>query len=124
MKTTRAGKVIQGQGVRPTVVKPTTELVLVGSTNRNGRPLPVFDEGVGQVILAPRGRHSEKPLECRRRIESIFGPNVRRLEMFARGGEVEGWDRFGNEISDRNPGFDNPTLDGLLGLDHATEDLK
>lgn len=99
VKTTVSGKVIHGQGVRPTVVKPTTELVLVGSTQKLGRPLPVFDEGVGQVVLAPRGAHSQKPVEVRARIESLFGPGVRRLEMFARGSTINGWDRFGNELT-------------------------
>jgi N6-adenosine-specific RNA methylase IME4 len=100
VKTSVTGRVIHGQGVRPTVVKPTTEMVLVGSTNPRHRPLPLADESVGQVILAPRARHSEKPLEARRRIEQLFHPDVRRLEMFARGGTVEGWDRFGNDLHD------------------------
>lgn len=125
VKTTVSGKVIHGQGVRPTVVKPTTELVLVGSTKKLGRPLPVFDEGVGQVVLAPRGAHSQKPVEVRARIESLFGPGVKRLEMFARGSTVNGWDRFGNELT---PEASN--LDDLLGMtddgeeDHDQEEAR
>jgi N6-adenosine-specific RNA methylase IME4 len=111
VKTTRTGKVIHGQGVRPTVTKPTTELVLVGSTVRLGRPLPLLDESVGQVVMAPRSRHSEKPLEVRRRIERLFGPDALRLELFARGNTVEGWDRFGNELSEGSL-----TLEGMLGI--------
>ena len=117
VKTTVSGKVIQGQGVRPTVVKPTTELVLVGSTQKLGRPLPVFDEGVGQVVLAPRGAHSQKPVEVRARIESLFGPGVRRLEMFARGSTINGWDRFGNELT---PEASN--LNELLGINDDNEE--
>lgn len=117
VKTTRTGKVIHGQGVRPTVVKPTTEMVLVGSTQPLHRPLPLVDEGVGQVILAPRTRHSEKPLEARRRIEQLFQPDVRRLEMFARGGKVAGWDRFGNDLHDGGV-----SLEGLLRIHDPKED--
>lgn len=118
VKTTRAGKVIHGQGVRPTVVKPTTEMVLVGSTQPLHRPLPLVDEGVGQVILAPRTRHSEKPLEARRRIERLFDPGVRRLEMFARGGRVPGWDRFGNDLRD-----ETSSLEGLLQIHDEQEEV-
>ena len=50
------------------------------------------------VIVAPRGRHSEKPKEIYEMIERVsHGPF---LEMFAR--EVQpGWDAWGNEIGGR-----------------------
>ncbi len=117
VKTTKNGKIISGQGVRPSFVKPTTEIVLmgsssldvgleqsdadesefvlVGSTNRVGRTLPLLTEAQGQVVLAPRGRHSEKPREVRHRIEELFG-KYDRLEMFARE-HPRGWDVWGNE---------------------------
>lgn len=117
VKTTKNGKIINGQGVRPSFVKPTTEIVLmgssspeiglestgdddsefvlVGSTNRTGRTLPLLTEAQGQVVLAPRGRHSEKPREVRHRIEQLFG-KYSRLEMFARE-HPRGWDAWGNE---------------------------
>jgi len=117
VKTSVTGRVIHGQGVRPTVVKPTTELVLVGSTRPIKRPLPLVDESVGQVIMAPRARHSEKPLEARRRIEQLFQPDVRRLEMFARGGNVAGWDRFGNDLHDGGV-----SLEGLLRIHDGQEE--
>lgn len=98
VKTRQDGTIIHGQGVRPTVVKPTTEMVLVGSTSKTGRSVQILDEGMGQVVLAPRGEHSAKPPEVRARVERLFGPSVKRLELFARGPEVAGWDRFGNEI--------------------------
>jgi N6-adenosine-specific RNA methylase IME4 len=97
LKTTRTGNIIRGQGVRPSFTKQLGEVVLIGSTNPKGRTFPVLDESMGQDILAPRGRHSEKPLEVRHRIEALFGPKVS-LELFARGEEVPGWDRFGNEV--------------------------
>lgn len=99
VKTTMAGKVIHGQGVRPTVVKPTTEFVIVGSTAKTGRPIRLLDESIGQVVMAPRGKHSQKPEEVRRRIERLYG-NVSKIELFARGSLIRGWDMFGDEISD------------------------
>lgn len=98
VKTSTVGRIISGQGVRPTFVKPTTELVLVGSTCKTGRPLPLLTEGQGQVVLAPRpgNRHSAKPLEIRQRIVELLG-DVPRIELFARD-RVEGWDAWGNEV--------------------------
>lgn len=61
VKTAQDGHIISGQGIRPTITKPTTELLLVGSTNRLGRAFPLLTEAQGQVVLAPRGRHSQKP---------------------------------------------------------------
>jgi N6-adenosine-specific RNA methylase IME4 len=53
-----------------------------------------LDAGVQQVVMAPRGRHSEKPEEVARRVERLFpGPY---LELFART-RRPGWDAWGNE---------------------------
>lgn len=50
---------------------------------------------VKQIVLAPRGRHSEKPSEVRMRIERLVdGPY---LELFARQ-RHPGWDCWGNEV--------------------------
>jgi N6-adenosine-specific RNA methylase IME4 len=54
------------------------------------------DKSVRRLIVAPRGRHSEKPVEAYRRIERLFG-NVSRVELFARTRRV-GWDAFGDEV--------------------------
>lgn len=69
-----------------------------------GKPLKRIAKNVRQVLLAPKGRHSEKPAEIRNRIVQLFG-NVSRLELFARskpGVDHEelfnGWDVFGNEV--------------------------
>ena len=43
----------------------------------------------------PRGSHSEKPQEIRRRLESMY-PSARRIELFARG-RHEGWAAWGLE---------------------------
>jgi len=97
VKTRKDGTPIHGQGVRPSITKPTSESVLAFSRVVRGRPLPILRENVPQVILAPRTRHhSEKPAEVRRNIEQLHGP-VRRLEVFARH-RVPGWDAFGNEV--------------------------
>lgn len=98
VKTRGDGTVISGQGTRPTLVKPTTEFVLAGTTVRTGRPLPLLTEAQGQVVLAPRpgGRHSAKPPEVRRRIVELLG-DVPRVELFARE-RVDGWDAWGNEV--------------------------
>ncbi len=104
----KTGNVIGGQGARPSVVKQMTEYVLVGSTVPKGRPLPLRDEGVHQVLeepeieetcYAPRPEnvHSRKPVEIRQRIEQLFLPDVRRVELFARQ-QVEGWTGWGNQL--------------------------
>lgn len=98
VKTSVSGRIIHGQGVRPSFVKPTTELVLVGSTAAKGRPLPLLIEGQPQVLLAPRpnNRHSAKPAEIRDRIVALLG-DLPRIELFARE-RVSGWDAWGNEV--------------------------
>ncbi len=63
-----------------------------------GKGLLRMDKGVPRLIIAPRGRHSEKPTEAYTRIERLFG-DVTRLEMFARQRRA-GWDAFGNQVED------------------------
>ena len=59
-----------------------------------GRPKRVAHD-VQQLVIAPRGRHSEKPAEVHKRIERLVaGPY---LELFARR-PAEGWDVWGNEV--------------------------
>lgn len=53
-------------------------------------------KSVKQIILAPRGRHSEKPAEVRDRIVQLMG-NLPRIELFARQ-RADGWDCWGNEV--------------------------
>ncbi len=55
-----------------------------------------LDMGVHQVVMAPVGKHSEKPAEVHGRIERLLaGPY---LELFARA-ERPGWTAWGNEIA-------------------------
>ena len=72
------------------------ELLLIGT--RGDVPAPAPGENFNSVIEAPRGRHSEKPAIVRQMIATMF-PNTPKLEMFARGERVSGWDFWGNEIS-------------------------
>jgi N6-adenosine-specific RNA methylase IME4 len=75
-------------------VRGEVELLLIGT--RGEVPAPAPGEQPPAVIDAPRGAHSEKPAVFRDEIARLF-PNVPKLEMFARGGPIEGWDRWGNE---------------------------
>lgn len=51
---------------------------------------------VKQVVWEIRTKHSKKPEEIRRRIETLMG-NIPRIELFARQ-KTEGWDVWGNEV--------------------------
>lgn len=101
VKTRRDGTPIGAQGVRPSVVKPLTELVLVASNVATGRPLPLASEAVVQTVFAPRGEHSAKPIEVARRIEALY-PDATRLELFARTAHP-GWDAWGTEAPQTTP---------------------
>jgi len=50
---------------------------------------------VSTLLLSPKRRHSQKPAEARKMIESMsYEP---RIELFARE-KVDGWDCWGNEV--------------------------
>ena len=72
--------------------KSNIEICLLGI---RGKMKPVSNS-VSSVVIAPRGRHSEKPAEVRDRIVQLFG-DVPRVELFARQ-RVDGWDSWGNEV--------------------------
>lgn len=95
VKTRADGRPIGAQGIRPSIVKPTVELVLAASRVRRGRPMPLADEAVAQVVMAPRRDHSRKPDEVAARIERLY-PDARRLELFARTTRP-GWEAWGDE---------------------------
>ncbi len=90
------GQPIGAQGVPPTGTKPTTELCLLFTTCKKGRPFPLLSSKVRQTVFAPRGRHSEKPAEVRDRIVDLYGDRPR-IELFSRH-NVTGWARIGNEL--------------------------
>lgn len=89
--------IINGQGVPPTFTKPTTELLLLGTTKKTGRMIPLKKFNTPQVVLAPRGGHSEKPEIFRKLIEQTLKPPYNKLEMFARK-TTPGWTSIGDGI--------------------------
>lgn len=63
-----------------------------------GKPHRV-SASVGQLILSPLTRHSEKPLEAKEKIVQLMGESSTKIELFARGYTM-GWDCWGNEVED------------------------
>lgn len=59
--------------------------------------LPRKHKGVRQIISAPIGEHSEKPVEAHYRIAQLYG-DLPRAELFARTPRL-GWDVWGNEVA-------------------------
>lgn len=102
VKTRQDGNVMGAAGVPPTGTKPTSELCLLATTNRSGRPFPLLDAAVPQIIMAPRGRHSEKPAITREHIVRLYGDRPR-IELFARQ-SAEGWHAWGNEAPGTSQG--------------------
>ncbi len=96
VKVNKRGEIIAGQGVMPTFTKPTTELLLAATTTPTGRPFPILDLAQPQVVLHPRGAHSEKPAIFRELIERLCGDRPR-IELFART-RVAKWDAWGAEL--------------------------
>lgn len=96
IKTKQDGTPIGAQGVRPSIVKPLTEFVIVGATQPQGRPLPLASESVVQTVFAPKREHSRKPDEVMERIEALY-PTQTKLEMYSRQSRV-GWDAWGDEV--------------------------
>ena len=97
VKTNKDGMTIMGPaGVPPASVKPVTELVLVATTVKAGRATPLLDYAMRQVVLHPRGTHSEKPDVIRDNIVTLLGDRPR-IELFARK-RVDGWDAMGDEL--------------------------
>ncbi len=96
VKTNRRNEIIRGQGVPPTFTKPTTEFVLAATTTPTGRPFPILDLSQGQVVMACRREHSQKPASIRELIENLCGARSR-IELFARE-SAAGWDAWGAEL--------------------------
>jgi N6-adenosine-specific RNA methylase IME4 len=99
VKSSQGGNIIHGQGTRPSFTKPTAEYLLIGATTPRGRTLPIKSEAMPNVVLAPRpgNKHSAKPEVFRTHIETLFGQDLRKIELFART-EAPGWDSWGNEL--------------------------
>jgi len=96
VKTRADGTPIGAQGVRPSITKPLTEVVLVASPKATGRPLKLHDESICQTVFAARGEHSQKPEAVQDRIEAMY-PQASKAEFFARRRRF-GWSCFGNQL--------------------------
>ena len=72
--------------------RSNAEICLLGI---KGKPLPRISHSISQVVITPRGRHSQKPAEVRDRIVALLG-DLPRIELFAREATV-GWDIWGDE---------------------------
>jgi N6-adenosine-specific RNA methylase IME4 len=70
------------------------ELLLIGT--RGHIPCPSPGKQWESLIMAPRGKHSEKPECFLEMIESYF-PNLPKIELNRRGAPRKGWDAWGNE---------------------------
>ena len=73
------------------------ELLLIGTRGRVPAPAPGTQWS--SALHAPRSAHSVKPSAVRRMLERQF-PTTPKLEMFARGGRIRGWTRWGAEVED------------------------
>lgn len=98
VKTRKDGVPIGPMGVPPTSTKPVSELVLLATTNKRGRPLVLQSSKVRQVVFAPRGKHSSKPEEVRERIEEVYGSDCKKLELFSRNA-ASGWTCSGSDLN-------------------------
>jgi len=99
VKINKAGKIIHGQGIPPTYSKPTSELLLVATTKKAGRPIKLLDSALPQIVLEPRPPgHSTKPRRFHELIEKGLGAATPRIELFARS-SVQGWDAIGGTVS-------------------------
>ncbi len=92
VKTTKLGKLAWGMG---NYSRANAEVVLIGV---KGKGVPVLNHGVHQVVRAERGKHSSKPDEVQERIERLHGPDVSRVELFARR-RRKGWSAWGNDVA-------------------------
>ncbi|MBX3465305.1 MAG: hypothetical protein KF878_00210 [Planctomycetes bacterium] len=111
VKTTASGAVYFGPG---NYTGGNVEDVWVGVRGDTPWPSLRARRDVRQVVMAPRGRHSEKPDEVQARIEALWPNATPRLELFARrrrpgwaaawGNEAPGCDLvFGAKIGSRWP---------------------
>jgi N6-adenosine-specific RNA methylase IME4 len=107
-------------------IRQQHEVLLLGV--KGNIPVPLPENRPASVIMAPRGRHSEKPEEAHLLIERAF-PEFPKIELFSRGVRP-GWVAWGNEVTDGSsegtscrsfsPPFHTPAV--TLPADNATPD--
>ena len=91
IKTTSTGKYCKN--VAPWTMK-SSEICLLGT--RGAMTKYKKKNNIESLVFAERTKHSKKPDEVRRRIETLFG-DLPKLELFCRY-PAEGWDVWGNEV--------------------------
>ena len=89
IKTNKNGSIFTGMGYW---TRSNAEVCLLATRGHLKR----LRADVRQVIMSPRGKHSQKPREARIRIVQLLG-DLSRIELFAREA-TEGWDVWGNEV--------------------------
>ncbi|HDM8192284.1 TPA: adenine methylase [Vibrio harveyi] len=89
-KLTVTGKLVFGMGH---TTRAGTESCLIGV---KGKPKP-FSRSERAFFQAKIGEHSAKPEEAREKVERIFGPYARKVELFHRGEGKGNWTVFGNQ---------------------------
>ena len=95
VKTTKAKRPAMGCGH---YTRANAELCLLSI---RGRPARV-SRSVGQIVLAPRSSHSQKPDDVRGHIVELCG-DVPRIELFAREA-ADGWDAWGDGLGAEHDG--------------------
>ena len=73
-----------------------TEHVLFGV--RGNKPIPSALRAPN-VVMAQKGRHSEKPDAFYALVDAVSGTTDRKLDVYCRGVPREGWWGWGNEVS-------------------------
>jgi N6-adenosine-specific RNA methylase IME4 len=96
IKRTKNNKLFWGMGAVATRANP--EFVLMGV---RGKGVKRVSASIHSVVEAPLREHSRKPDEVRDRIDKLYGPNYKRIELFARE-QFENWDSFGLEVDKFN----------------------
>lgn len=93
-KKTRSGKQVSFAGAY--TKKSGCELCLIATRGKDAHRMVVRHD-IDSFLEYPRMEHSRKPDEIRERIGLLTGPDVPKIELFARR-EYEGWDCWGNEV--------------------------
>jgi len=70
------------------------EICLLG---KKGKGVKIQNKGIEQLTVTNLQEHSKKPDEIYEKIEKLVGPDVSKIELFARN-KREGWVSLGNEI--------------------------
>jgi N6-adenosine-specific RNA methylase IME4 len=77
------------------------ELLLIGI--RGAPPAPASGTQWDSLVMAPRAEHSAKP-ECFLEMLEEYFPTLPKIEINRRGPPRSGWDAWGNEVQQPNPG--------------------